>query len=54
MVSASRVGVLKYGNNLVLMLESMDKWLLSKVLQDNFFEKEPVGGASVSQRADRR
>lgn len=32
--------------------ESRDKWLLSKVLQDSFFDMEPMDGASLSERAD--
>lgn len=41
-----------YGDDLVLMPESRDKWLLSKVLQDSFFDKEPVSGASPSEIAE--
>lgn len=35
-----------------LMLESRDKWLLSKILEDNFFDREPVSDAHSFKRAE--
>lgn len=34
------------------MSELKDKWLLSKVLQDNFFNRGHVSGASLSEKAE--
>lgn len=42
---------LKLGDDLVPMPESMDRWLLSKILQDGFFDKEHVSGTSAFKRA---
>lgn len=51
--SASRAGVLKHSDHMVPMSESTDKWLLSKILQDKYFGREPMDGASPSERADK-
>lgn len=32
--------------------ELRDKWLLRNILQDNFFDKEPVSGTPPAERAD--
>lgn len=43
---ASRVGLLRYPGDLVLMPKSKDKWLLCKISDDNFWDREPVTDAS--------
>lgn len=52
MTSSSRAGVLRHGDNLDPILESRDRWLLSKTTGDNFFEREPVSGALPFDRVD--
>lgn len=52
MVFASRAGVPRHGNDLVPVPESRDKWLLSKVLQDDFFDREPANGDSPCERIE--
>lgn len=52
MESASWVGILKHGSDKIPMPKSREKWLLSKILQDGFFDREPVSGASSTERAD--
>lgn len=39
-----------YGYDMVPILESRDRWLLSKILLDNFFGREPVSGGELSER----
>lgn len=40
MASASSTGILKHGDDMVPTPESSDKWMLSKILQDSFFDRE--------------
>lgn len=51
MASSSRAGILRYGDG-VPMLEPRHQWLLGKILLDDFFNREPVGGALPAERAN--
>lgn len=43
---SSRVGLLRHPSDLVSTLETRDRWLLSRMLDDNFWNGEPVNVAS--------
>lgn len=53
MESASRIGVLKHGDYLVPKTEPSDNFLLSKILQDSFFDRASRSGASPPKRANK-
>lgn len=52
MASTSKARVLKHGDDLVFMLESRDKWVLSKILEQGFFKREPMSGTFTFKRAN--
>lgn len=52
MASSSWVGVLRHGDDMVPVQESRDRWLLSKILLDNFSDREPVIGGESAERTN--
>lgn len=52
MASSSRAVVLRHGNDLVLMAKASYRWLLNKILEDNFWNRELISGASPFERTD--
>lgn len=51
-MSSSMDGVLRHGGDMVPVPDLRDRWLLSKITQDNFFGREPVSGPLPAERAD--
>lgn len=52
MASSTRARVLRHGDDLVFIPVSRDRWLLRKILQDDFFDKVLVSAASLFERAN--
>lgn len=52
MASACRARVLKHSDDLDPISESRDKLLLSKVLRDSSFDREPISDGEPSERAN--
>lgn len=43
---ASRAGLLRYSNDLVRVLESRNRWLPSRILNEKFYNRESITAAS--------
>lgn len=52
MASSSRAGFLRHGNDMVLMPKFCDRWILSKILLDNIFDKEPITDGETTERTN--
>lgn len=49
---ASRDGLLRHPGDLVPITETRDRCLLSRILEDNFWNREPVNIASPLEHAE--
>lgn len=49
---ASRARVRRHAGDLVPMTDTRDRWLLSKILDENFWDRELVNGTSPFERAE--